>query len=92
MQIGSANPGSAAIYEETNQFVEKWHKRLIFALMKGTLLFITLPYLVWSYYLYFTTDLGKDTFIEPIPVWYDVLSAHNFIIDINICSFPKDAI
>lgn len=65
-----SNPSSKALYEEANQFVEKWHKIINFAFVKVTLPFITLPYAVWSYYLYFNNDSGPDSFHLPFPVWF----------------------
>lgn len=77
---GLKNPVSKAIYEEMNAFVEKWSKIIYFVSMRITFPCVTIPYAIWSYIQYFTTDLGPDAFHLPFPFWY----YHSFI------SFWKD--
>lgn len=68
--IGSINPALMRLYKETDAFVEKWHGRFMFTLIYITIPCISLPYLIWSFYLYYTTDLGKNAFREPFAFWY----------------------
>lgn len=58
-----------AMYEEANAFVEKWTKIIRFAFINATIPLITLPFLMISYCLYFTTDLGSEAFILPFKLW-----------------------
>lgn len=59
------NPISKALYEGTNKFVEKLHRVIFFGFIKITFPCITIPFVVYSYFLYFTTDSAEDSFIVP---------------------------
>lgn len=63
------NPTSVARYEQANTFVEKWHNIIHIAFINVTIPCITLPYFIWSYFSYFTTDIGGDAFILPFSAW-----------------------
>lgn len=61
---------SKEIYQKSNQQVEKWSKFLKFALLN-----VTVHCMIWltaiiSYFTYFTTDLGRDSFDLPFYAWW----------------------
>lgn len=66
---GLLNPTSVIIYEEANAFAEKWINIITFVFVKVTLPGITIPFFLISYLLYFTTDLGEDSFLLPFVAW-----------------------
>lgn len=80
---GSTNPISKQIYENTNDFVEKWSKIIHFAHEKVTFPFVTFPYVILSYFLYFNTDLDGNAFSLPFKFWYintlDILVTNNLV-------------
>lgn len=65
---GLENPKSREILEKASNFVEKLSKNGV-AFMKFTTLGITIPHLVPSYFRYFTTDSGEDSFSLPYLTW-----------------------
>lgn len=67
--LGLENPSAAAKFIEVNEMVEKMATFFHFALVKLTLPCVLLPNFIMSYFSYFTTDLGADAFILPLPVW-----------------------
>lgn len=62
-------PTSREIYEKINKKVEKWTEVLYFGLFKVTVPAALLPNCLWSFYIYFSTDLGRDAFNVPFPIW-----------------------
>lgn len=87
---GSKNPTSLQIYEKASTFVEKWSRVMYFAYLSVIAFIATVPYLITSYFLYFTTDREKDVFHMPFRPW---ISFFAFSIDfrtpigyfINMC-------
>lgn len=67
--LGSKNPASEAIYEKTNQIVEKYSEIGIFALKNVIAPSFIHPKAIVSFFIYFYTDLGNDAFNLPIPMW-----------------------
>lgn len=61
---------SQAIFKETNQLVEKISEFIFLFMAKMTPAALTLPPLIYSFFIYFTTDLGRDAFILPSPMWW----------------------
>lgn len=64
------DPVAKKLYEKTNAMVERWSELLYMGLVKISIPLVTLPFLILSYFLYFTTDLGSDSFLLPFLVWY----------------------
>lgn len=67
---GFGNPVSKAIYEEANDLVEKWSKIIASAFTRITAPGLMLPYIIMSYFMYFTTDSGTDAFVLPFLAKY----------------------
>lgn len=67
---GSINDGKRVIYEKACKFVEKLSSYIYIGYVKIVLPFTTAPYLVSSYFNYYTTNLGKDAFSLPFVMWY----------------------
>ena len=66
---GCEYPDSKAIYERVNEKNEKWTKILDFVLLRVTLPGVIMPNFIISYFLYFATDLGSESFRFPFPKW-----------------------
>lgn len=62
-------PESRIIYVKAKTFVNKLTKIIYFIFLKIIIPLITLPYAFASYYLYFSTDLGRDAFQLPFHGW-----------------------
>lgn len=60
---------SKSIFFETNQSVEKLSKILFFVIVKMTPASCLLPWFIYSFFIYFITDLGADVFILQSPMW-----------------------
>lgn len=60
---------SKSIFFETNQSVEKLSKILFLVIVKMTPASCLLPWFIYSFFIYFTTDLGADVFILQSPMW-----------------------
>lgn len=58
------------LYTKINNTIEIWTKVLHTVIVKFTVPFSAIPFIVTSYYLYFTTDLGKDAFHAPVNIKY----------------------
>lgn len=68
--LGLKHPKSIAMYEKTNQFVEKTSKVIILFFVKLTIPLIIIPITMQSFFVYFTTDSpSTDAFELPIPMW-----------------------
>ncbi|XP_055297011.1 putative odorant receptor 71a [Sitodiplosis mosellana] len=76
------DPKSAAIYANVNEKVETWTEITYFALVKLSIPGIMLPKFIISFYLYFSTTLGEDTFSLPFPMWlpFDWKTPHGYLI------------
>lgn len=61
--------GSKIIYKEAIAFVNKLTQIAYFGLLRIVLPLITLPYAMFSYYLYFMTDSGRNAFSLPFRAW-----------------------
>lgn len=66
---GLKYPASKAIFEKTNRFIEKLSKILLFLIMGVGLNCVILLQCIARFYIYFTTDLGGEAFVLPIPMW-----------------------
>lgn len=60
---------SEEIFRKANRFEKKWSKIINFVIFKLTPAFALLPWCIYVYFLYFTTDLGTDAFELPYPMW-----------------------
>lgn len=67
--LGSVNPASKILYEKANLFTEKFTSILKKMFTCVTLPGVTVPYLILTFYLHLTTDLGDDAFYLPFKAW-----------------------
>lgn len=65
---GLANPISKAIYIKTFKSNAKWIKILDILLMKITPICNTFPVFIVSFFVFATTNAGRDAFVLPYPV------------------------
>ena len=66
---GMENPLCEVIYEKANEKIEKLTEFIYFAGVKVSPASTVIPYSIVSYYFYFTSDLEKDAFSLPFPMW-----------------------
>lgn len=52
-----------------NRLVEKMSKAIHFAVIKLGVPAFILPKAIFSYFIYFTTDIGNEAFVLPFPMW-----------------------
>lgn len=69
----------AIIIGKANQQVERWSEIIFFVAVKVAPLCGTLSRLAGSFYFYFTTDLDREAFELPVPMWYAYMSAFKFL-------------
>lgn len=58
-----------SILDETNEFVEKFSGILDFILTISVPICVDIPSLAYNLFVYYTTDLGKNSFQLPCPTW-----------------------
>lgn len=80
---GRKYPTSLVIYDENFEIIKKWDGWVNLFVMR-----ISLHGAMWSKYLasfaiYFLTDLGRDSFALPFPMWW-AFSSHSLISFIKI--------
>ena len=63
------NPSCKDIYEKANEKIEKLTEFIYFAGVKVSPASTVIPYSIVSYYFYFTSDLEKEAFVLPFPMW-----------------------
>lgn len=68
---GMEYPTPEALFQETNQLVEKWSEIMCFLATIVIPTFVCFSMVMLSFFFYFTTDLGSDAFELPVPMWYD---------------------
>lgn len=68
--LGLKYPRSKAMYEKTNRLVEKISKFISFVIVYVSIPAFVLPKAIYCLFIYYTTDLGPDSFELPIPTWY----------------------
>lgn len=61
--------GNKINLQQTNQFEEKLSKILFFIMIKLTPAFGILPWFIYVFFVYFTSDLGPEAFKLPFPMW-----------------------
>lgn len=66
---GSEIPQLKKIHEKNVQLIEKLSEFIYAALMYITLPGFMLPKAIISYFIYFTTDAGRDAFDLPLETW-----------------------
>lgn len=66
---GMENPTLDALFQETNRLAEKWSEIICFLAIKVIPRFGCIPMVITSFFFYFTTDLGSESFILPVPMW-----------------------
>lgn len=69
LKLGLGDPTSKTICEKTNKLVEKWCKIGFFVLKYVISSCFIFPKAIISFLIYFTTDLGNDSFDLPLPMW-----------------------
>lgn len=67
--VGSKYPASKALFDKTNQQIEKWSKILFLISNKIFVPFLLLLFSIGSLIVYATTDLDRDFFVLPLPMW-----------------------
>lgn len=67
--LGLQYPELKTMYEKTNRLVERISKVIVFVYATVLRPLIIFPAALRSYLIYFTTDLGADAFILPVPMW-----------------------
>lgn len=60
---------SKPLYMKTHRIVEKFSKIMKFVIVDVTVPGFIIPKAIFSFYVYFTTDLGADAFELPVPTW-----------------------
>lgn len=66
---GSRSQTAKAIYTETSQTTEKWTQRAFILMTIVTPVCLTLPLTLVDFFIYFTTDLGREAFDMPFSTW-----------------------
>lgn len=66
---GIENPALKKIYEKVNEKVESRTKWMYLAIVQASIPGLLLTNMVVSFKVYFTTDLGNDSFKLPFPLW-----------------------
>lgn len=64
------NPKAEKLYGETDKFVEKWSEIIYLSMMRISCFMVIVPFGVVSYFIYFTTDSGRESFHLPFLFWY----------------------
>lgn len=67
---GLSNPISEELFCKTNHQVEKCSEFIYFIVFKVSPPAYVLPKAFFSLFLYFTTDMGQDAFMLPLPTWF----------------------
>lgn len=68
--LGLENPESKTMYNETNQRIEKSSGNLYLAVVKGIPICVVFPKFIARLSIYFTTNVGTEAFVLPLPMWY----------------------
>lgn len=69
MTLGQKCEKSTAMYEKTNQLMEKISKIVYFFIVFVCVPGFVIPKICVSYFNYFTTNLGNDAFELSEPIW-----------------------
>lgn len=68
--VGLKHTKSIAMYEKTHRMVETASEIVIFFFVKVTIPLVTIPIVMHSFFVYFTTGLPATVAFElPIPMW-----------------------
>lgn len=63
------SPTSKEIFDNTNDFVEKWSRIGLIFMNRLVVLFVVCPRIIVSLFNYLATDLGNDAFDLAFPMW-----------------------
>lgn len=77
--LGQKYPESIAMYDKTNRLSEKCGKILLFVTLKLTFNCLILARCIGSFITYFTMDMGGDSFVLPVPMWWERDKTERFI-------------
>lgn len=61
---------SRSIFSRTNRLIEKLSEITVLVIVKVTPISGYLPWFVYTFFVYFTTDLGNAAFDLPFPIWW----------------------
>lgn len=67
--LGLKNPSSQTIYFEIDDKLRKWFRFLNIFMVQMSPVAVTLPMFVTGIFAYHFTDLGRDAFALPFPIW-----------------------
>lgn len=67
--LGLKYPQSKALYEKTDQLIERISKIIQFVMVYVSVPGFILPKAIFSLFIYSTTDLGPDALELPLPAW-----------------------
>lgn len=70
MKSGLERPTEKVECEKTNHLVEKYSEIGVFAMKNVIAPSFVLPKAIYSFFVYFTSDLGNDALNLPLPAWY----------------------
>lgn len=62
IEMAIAKRNQQTIYSKSNEKIEKFSKRFYFIYARCTPIGVVLPILLMSFFIYFTTDSGRDSF------------------------------
>lgn len=62
-------PKSMKLIVKTNQQAEKLAKILFLVIVKMTFACGAVPWIICTYFIYFTTNLGPEAFVLPAATW-----------------------
>lgn len=66
---GIKYPASAAMFEGTNRFIEKFYRIEMFLCLKLVPNIVILLQCIGCFINYIFTDMGYDAFVLPVPMW-----------------------
>lgn len=90
---GMKTPAQRSMYEEPNRVAEKWSKLGFIGFAIITPIMFVFPKAIFVYFIYYTTDAGRDAFDLPFLMWLVVhwinLSIGNVHTNIRFLQFIK---
>lgn len=84
---------TAAIKVRTNQLIEIWCKIICFVMVQISVLGFVIPKVIYSYFVYFTTD-RSEAFVLPLPMWWvywspELCKGFGIWLSFKTTSFPE---
>lgn len=82
MNIPAAkHSASRSLFKKTVELEQKLSRLIFFVAVEVTLGGFLVPWSIYSFFIYFTTDSGKAAFDLPLPIWY---ASHSKCISVDI--------